>query len=104
MPITTTFVPDAYLVWLWKQSIRATATLVALGIITFLLSLVCSAIAAMIDALHAALHQIVLFCISINSTFTHSGLIGQAVMICLVLFCLGWFAYRGYCYIRGGQA
>lgn len=76
----------------------------ALGIIAFLLSLVFRAVASMIEALHEVLHQVVLFCTSVNHTFVASGVIGQAVIICLALFCLGWFIYRGYQFFRGGRA
>ena len=101
---TTTYIPDPFLLWLWKQFLRIGAACVALGIIAFLLSLVFRAFASMIEALHEVLHQVVLFCTSINHTFVASGLIGQAVIVCLALFCLGWFIYRGYqCLFRGGH-
>jgi len=101
----TYLVPDAFLIWLWKQFIRMGAACVAFGIIAFLLSIVFRAVAFMIEALHEVLHQVVLFCTSVNHTFVASGLVGQAVIIILALFCLGWFAYRGYQHLfRGGQA
>lgn len=76
----------------------------ALGIIAFLLSIVFRAVASMIEALHEVLHQVVLLCTSINSTFVHSGLVGQAVILCIAVGCLVWFFYRFYQVIRGGHA
>jgi hypothetical protein len=100
---TTTFIPDPFINWCVRWSIRTIAALLAIGIIAFIASLVFRAIASMIEAIHEVLHQVVLFCTSVNHTFVASGLVGQAVIICLALFCLGWFAYRGYQFFRGGR-
>lgn len=79
----TYHVPDPFLLWIWKQFLRIGASLLALGIIAFLLSLVFRAVASMIEALHEVLHQVLLFCQSINHTFAVSGLLGQFLM-CLI--------------------
>lgn len=79
----TYHVPDPFLLWIWKQFLRAGASLVALGTIAFLLSIVFRAVAGMIEALHEVLHQVLLFCQSINHTFATSGLAGQFLM-CLI--------------------
>lgn len=90
----TTFIPDQYLTWLWKQSIRATATCVALGIIAFLLAIVFRAIAFMIDVLHDALHSTHVFCNSLYHTYMQSGLVGQFLISLICLACFGWILYR----------
>jgi len=105
MTIATTFIPDAFLIWLWKYSLRTGAVCIALSIIAFLLSLVFRAIAAMIDAFHSALHSIVLLCLSINHTFVSAGLLGQLVILCLVISGFIWFfSHVVHRYIIGGRS
>jgi hypothetical protein len=90
----TIYIKDPLYAWIFRQTKRSVATLLAITVISFVASIALRTIALFIDALHGALHELLFFCESINHTFVQSGLVGQFVMICLVGGSLVFIIYR----------
>jgi hypothetical protein len=105
---TTFYIPDPFITWIIRQAARTLAALLAIGIIAFVASIMFRAIALMIDALHGALHSVLLVCISLNHLYIQSGLVGQFLLICLMSAGLLFVIYRGWRFLyhtfRGGVA
>jgi hypothetical protein len=105
---TTTFIPDPFINWLMRWSIRTIAALIAIGIIAFIASIVFRAVALMVDTLHGALHSGLLLWMSIVHVYNQTGFIGQWLLICAISAGLLFIIYRGglflYQSFRGGIA
>ncbi len=92
---TSIFVPDPFITWLMRWSLRALALCAAIGIIAFVASIVFRAVALMVDTLHEALRSVFILCTSFVQVYDQLNVFGQWFVLCGTIAILLMIIYRG---------
>lgn len=99
------FVPDPFIGWIIKQTMRVLAALFAFGLIAVVATLVFRVLAGCVDALHGVGHTVISLWTSLAHVYVETGDIGQFLLICVIGAILLMVIYHGISFLvsaRGG--